>query len=34
VLFLTAGIASTKRIPFDTPEGESEIIATSWSTAA
>src|SRR5437016_5675492 len=26
VLFLTAGIASTKRIPFDTPEGESEII--------
>jgi NADH-quinone oxidoreductase subunit H len=25
-LFLTAGIASTKRIPFDTPEGESEII--------
>jgi len=26
VLFLTAGIASTKRIPFDLPEGESEII--------
>jgi NADH-quinone oxidoreductase subunit H len=26
VLFLTAGIASTKRIPFDMPEGESEII--------
>jgi NADH-quinone oxidoreductase subunit H len=26
VLFLTAGIASTKRVPFDTPEGESEII--------
>jgi NADH-quinone oxidoreductase subunit H len=26
VLFMTAGIASTKRIPFDTPEGESEII--------
>jgi NADH-quinone oxidoreductase subunit H len=26
VLFLTAGIASTKRIPFDFPEGESEII--------
>ncbi|PYM11563.1 MAG: NADH-quinone oxidoreductase subunit H [Candidatus Rokuibacteriota bacterium] len=26
VLFLTAGIASTKRIPFDTPECESEII--------
>ena len=26
MLFLTAGIASTKRIPFDTPEGESEII--------
>jgi NADH-quinone oxidoreductase subunit H len=26
LLFLTAGIASTKRIPFDTPEGESEII--------
>ena len=26
VLFLTAGVASTKRIPFDTPEGESEII--------
>ena len=26
VLFLTAGIASTKRIPFDTPEGEAEII--------
>jgi NADH-quinone oxidoreductase subunit H len=26
ILFLTAGIASTKRIPFDTPEGESEVI--------
>jgi NADH-quinone oxidoreductase subunit H len=26
ILFLTAGIAATKRIPFDTPEGESEII--------
>jgi NADH-quinone oxidoreductase subunit H len=26
ILFVTAGIASTKRIPFDTPEGESEII--------
>jgi NADH-quinone oxidoreductase subunit H len=26
LLFVTAGIASTKRIPFDTPEGESEII--------
>ncbi|HEV8227437.1 MAG TPA: complex I subunit 1 family protein [Methylomirabilota bacterium] len=26
VIFLTAGIASTKRIPFDMPEGESEII--------
>lgn len=26
LLFLTAGIASTKRIPFDLPEGESEII--------
>lgn len=26
VLFVTAGIASSKRIPFDTPEGESEII--------
>src|SRR5262249_26218109 len=26
VLSLTAGIAATKRIPFDTPEGESEII--------
>src|SRR5262245_43233378 len=25
-LFLTAGIAASKRIPFDTPEGESEII--------
>ncbi|MEW5876035.1 MAG: complex I subunit 1 family protein [Candidatus Zixiibacteriota bacterium] len=25
-LFLTAGIAETKRIPFDMPEGESEII--------
>jgi NADH-quinone oxidoreductase subunit H len=26
ILFLTAGIASSKRIPFDLPEGESEII--------
>ena len=26
VLFLTAGIAATKRIPFDFPEGEPEII--------
>jgi len=26
LLFLTAGIASTKRAPFDFPEGESEII--------
>jgi NADH-quinone oxidoreductase subunit H len=26
VLFLTAGIAATRRIPFDTPESESEII--------
>jgi NADH-quinone oxidoreductase subunit H len=26
VLFLTAGIASTKRVPFDFPEAESEII--------
>jgi NADH-quinone oxidoreductase subunit H len=26
IIFLTAGIAATKRIPFDTPEGESEII--------
>ena len=26
VLFVTAGVAATKRIPFDTPEGESEII--------
>ena len=26
ILFVTAGIASSKRIPFDTPEGESEII--------
>jgi NADH-quinone oxidoreductase subunit H len=26
VLFMTAGIAATKRIPFDFPEGESEII--------
>ncbi len=25
-LFLTAGIAATRRIPFDMPEGESEII--------
>jgi len=29
VLFLAAGIASTKRIPFDFPEGESEIIGYS-----
>ena len=26
LLFLTAGIAETKRIPYDMPEGESEII--------
>ena len=26
VIFVTAGIAATKRIPFDMPEGESEII--------
>jgi NADH-quinone oxidoreductase subunit H len=26
ILFVTAGIAATRRIPFDTPEGESEII--------
>jgi len=26
LLFLTAGVAETKRIPFDMPEGESEII--------
>ena len=26
LLFLTAGIAATRRIPFDMPEGESEII--------
>lgn len=26
VIFLTAGIAATKRAPFDTPESESEII--------
>jgi NADH-quinone oxidoreductase subunit H len=26
LIFLAAGIAATKRIPFDTPEGESEII--------
>ncbi|MGH7453575.1 MAG: complex I subunit 1/NuoH family protein, partial [bacterium] len=26
LLFLITGIAETKRIPFDTPEGESEII--------
>jgi NADH-quinone oxidoreductase subunit H len=26
IIFVTAGVASTKRVPFDTPEGESEII--------
>ena len=26
IVFLTAGLAETKRIPFDLPEGESEII--------
>jgi len=26
VVFLAAGLAATKRVPFDTPEGESEII--------
>jgi NADH-quinone oxidoreductase subunit H len=26
LLFLTAGVAETKRVPFDLPEGESEII--------
>ncbi len=26
ILFITAGIAATKRVPFDLPEGESEII--------
>jgi NADH-quinone oxidoreductase subunit H len=26
LLFLTVGIAETKRVPFDPPEGESEII--------
>src|SRR5438045_5556753 len=26
ILFLTAGIAATKRVPFDTPGGESEFI--------
>jgi len=26
ILFLTAGVAETKRIPFDLPEGESEIV--------
>lgn len=26
LLFLTAGIAETKRIPYDVPEGESEIV--------
>jgi NADH-quinone oxidoreductase subunit H len=26
ILFLTAGMAETKRVPFDLPEGESEII--------
>ncbi len=27
LLFLTAAIAETKRVPFDAPEGESEIVA-------
>src|SRR4029453_5992995 len=27
ILFLTAGIAENKRIPFDLPEAESELIA-------
>jgi NADH-quinone oxidoreductase subunit H len=26
LLFLTAGVAETKRVPFDLPEGESEIV--------
>jgi NADH-quinone oxidoreductase subunit H len=26
ILFFTAGVAETKRTPFDTPEGESEVI--------
>ena len=26
LIFLTAGIAETKRVPFDAPEGESEIV--------
>ena len=26
ILFLTAGVAVTKRVPFDIPEGESEIV--------
>jgi NADH-quinone oxidoreductase subunit H len=30
VLFLTASCAENKRIPFDQPEGESEIVAGYW----